>query len=93
MWVIKWKRRVKKISIKKTLTPRLRNQEGRLEEISNVTLELESKLLEIDTREISERDQKLKIKNLINRKIRRRLRKKGKREIKRKLKKSQRLQR
>lgn len=91
--MIKWKRRVKKISIKKTLTPRLRNQEGSLEEISNVTLELESKLLEIDTREISERDQKLKIKNLINRKIRRRLRKKGKREIKRKLKKSQRLQR
>lgn len=91
--MIKWKRRVKKISIKKTLTPRLRNQEGSLEEISNVTLELESKLLEIDTREISERDQKLKIKNLINKKIRRRLRKKEKRENKRKLKKSQRLQR
>ena len=93
MWVIKWKRRVKKISIKNTLTPRLRNQEESLEEISNDTLELESKLLEIDTKEISERDQKLKIKNLINKKIRRRLRKKEKRENKRKLKKSQRLQR
>lgn len=91
--MIKWKRRVKKISIKNTLTPRLRNQEESLEEISNDTLELESKLLEIDTREISERDQKLKIKNLINKKIRRRLRKKEKRENKRKLKKSQRLQR
>ena len=91
MWVIKWKRRVKKISIKNTLTPRLRNQEESLEEISNDTLELESKLLEIDTREISERDQKLKIKNLINKKIRRRLKKKVKRENKRKLKKSQRL--
>ena len=93
MWVIKWKRRVKKISIKNTLTPRLRNQEESLEEISNDTLELESKLLEIDTKEISERDQKLKIKNLINKKIRRRLRKKEKKENKRKLKKSQRLQR
>ena len=91
--MIKWKRRVKKISIKNTLTPRLRNQEESLEEISNDTLELESKLLEIDTKEISERDQKLKIKNLINKKIRRRLRKKEKKENKRKLKKSQRLQR
>ena len=91
MWVIKWKRRVKKISIKKTLTPRLRNQKESLEEISNVTLELESKLLEIDTREISEKDQKLKIKNLINKRIRRRLKKKEKREINRKLKKNQRL--
>lgn len=89
--MIKWKRRVKKISIKNTLTPRLRNQEESLEEISNDTLELESKLLEIDTREISERDQKLKIKNLINKKIRRRLKKKVKRDNKRKLKKSQRL--
>lgn len=89
--MIKWKRRVKKISIKNTLTPRLRNLEESLEEISNDTLELESKLLEIDTREISERDQKLKIKNLINKKIRRRLKKKVKRENKRKLKKSQRL--
>ena len=91
MWVIKWKRRVKKISIKKTLTPRLRNQKESLEEISNVTLELESKLLEIDTREISEKDQKLKIKNSINKRIRRRLKKKEKREINRKLKKNQRL--
>ena len=91
MWVIKWKRRVKKISIKKTLTPRLRNQKESLEEISNVTLELESKLLEIDTREISEKDQKLKIKNLINKRIRRRLKRKEKREINRKLKKNQRL--
>jgi len=89
--VIKWKRRVKKISIKKTLTPRLRNQKESLAEISNVTLELESKLLEIDTREISEKDQKLKIKNLINKRIRRRLKKKEKREINRKLKKNQRL--
>ena len=89
--MIKWKRRVKKISIKKTLTPRLRNQKESLEEISNVTLELESKLLEIDTREISEKDQKLKIKNLINKRIRRRLKRKEKREINRKLKKNQRL--